>query len=574
MTKKFDEKNVDARMKTPWYQAAKRAAVVAGVFSIIVLGLLVINYLQIKLLDPIRTERLENLKVKLLDQPNDDQLLSQIRELDLRIRKDRIKRLDFSRKGGVLLLGSVAVFFVALKSAGALNKILPHPVVSTDLQARQIRQAAWARWMMTAALAILAAAVLFFARTGKIDFTQVDDSYPSDEEIAKNWPSFRGPQGSGISAYTNIPTGWNGKSGEGIIWKSKVPLPGHNSPVVWNDRIFLSGANKERRQVYCFDADSGKLLWQVEIINPASAAAREIELDKDTGYAAPTVATDGNRVFAIFPTGDVGCFDFARKKIWSRSLGVPDSAYGYASSPAIYQNRLLIQYDQATADDNKSRMIALDTFSGMTVWETKRPVPNSWTSPIVAEIDGRSQLITCGDPWVIAYDPQNGTEIWRVDCLGTDVAPSPIYAGGLVFGIHPYTKLVAIRPTGRGDVTKTHIAWKAEDGIPDICSPVSNGKLIFTLETQGKLTCYKVSDGKKLWEEDLKTNFTSSPSLVGDRLYLLSEKGVMFIIKAGSKYMELNKSELGENCYASPAFADGRLYIRSNKNLYCIGKKN
>jgi outer membrane protein assembly factor BamB len=572
MTAQFDEKDIDAQMKTPWNQAAQRAAVIAGVFSIIVLGLLVINYLQIKLLDPVRFERLENLKVLLLDQPNDDQLLSQIRELDLRIRKDEIKRLDFSRRGSMLLLGSVAVFFIAIKSTRACKKILPHPVVSTDIQARQIRQAAQARWMMTTALAVLAATALFFARTGKIDFTQVEDSYPSDKEIAENWPGFRGPRGSGTSAYTNIPTRWNGKSGEAIIWKSKVLLPGHNSPVVWDDRIFLSGANKEKRQVYCFDAGSGKLLWQADIINPALAAVRAIEMDQDTGYAAPTVVTDGARVCAIFPTGDVSCFDFKGKKLWSRNLGIPDNIYGYASSLVIYQNLLLIQYDQATSYDNKSRMIALDTFSGMTIWETKRPVPNSWTSPIVAEIDGQSQLITCGDPWVIAYDPLNGTELWRVDCLGTDVAPSPIYAGGLVFGVHPYTRLVAIRPTGRGDVTKTHIAWKAEDAIPDICSPVSNGELIFTLETQGKLACYKVSDGTKLWEEDLKTNFTSSPSLVGDRLYLLSEKGVMFIVKVGASYMELNRNDLGENCYASPAFADGRIYIRSDKNLYCIGK--
>ena len=127
---------------------------------------------------------------------------------------------------------------------------------------------------------------------------------------------------------------------------------------------------------------------------------------------------------------------FEGKEMWSRNLGVPDSTYGYASSLAMYRNLLLIQYDQAAAEDNKSSMIALDTFSGMTVWETKRPVPGSWTSPIVVKIEDQNQLITCGDPWVIAYDPLNGTELWRADCLGTDVAPSPIYAGGLVFGIH------------------------------------------------------------------------------------------------------------------------------------------
>ena len=358
------------------------------------------------------------------------------------------------------------------------------------------------------------------------------------------------------------------------MWKTAVPLPGHNSPVLWENRIFLSGANKQKRQVYCFDAVSGKLLWQADMINPASAADKTLDMYEDTGYAASTVATDGSRVFAIFPTGDVGCFDFEGKKLWSRNLGTPDSMYGYASSLAVYQNLLLIQYDQATADDNKSRMIALDTFSGMTVWETNRPVPGSWTSPIVVKIAEQSQLITCADPWVIAYNPASGAELWRADCLGTDVAPSPIYAGGLVFGIRPYSSLVAIKPTGQGDVTKTHIAWKATDNIPDIGSPVSNGELIFLLETYGILTCYKVSDGTKLWEQDLETSFMASLSLAGDRLYMLSEKGVMFIAKVGSEYVELTKSPLGEKCYSSPAFADGRIYIRAAENLYCIGDEN
>ncbi len=574
MTIQSENKDFDSRIKTPMYEAARVTAVVGGVFSVIVLGLLIINYLQIKLLDPLRTERLENWKIQLLEQPNNEELLSQIRELDLQIRKDRIGRLDFSKKGSLLLLGAVVVFLFGIKSAKALKKKLPHPVAPTDIQNLQIRQAVRARWVMTTALALLAAAALFFVGRGRVDFIETGPSYATDEEIAKNWPGFRGPHGSGISTYANIPVKWDGNSGEAIVWKTNIPLPGHNSPVVWNDRIFISGANKKKRQVYCYDAISGKLLWQADVTNQSSSTGREIELEDDTGYAAPTVATDGKRVFAIFPTGDVGCFDFEGKKQWSRDLGVPESMYGYASSLVVYQNLLFIQYDQATAEDNKSRMIALDTFSGTTVWETKRPVPNSWTSPIVAKIEDRSQLITCGDPWVIAYDPLNGAELWRADCLGTDVAPSPIYAGGFVFGIHPYTKLVAIKPTGRGDVTENHIAWKAEDNIPDICSPVSNGEMVFILETPGYLTCYKVDDGTKLWEKDLQTNFTSSPSLVGDSLYMLSEKGVMFIIKVGAEDMAPAQCTLGENCYASPAFADGRIYIRTDKNLYCIGNED
>lgn len=574
MTTQFDNKSADTSTKTSLYEMAKGAAIVGGVFSIIVFVLLVVNYLQIKLLDPLRTERLETLKIKLLEQPKNEQLLSQIRELDLQIRKDKIRRHDFSQKGSMFLFGAVAVFLIGIKAAKTFKKRLPSIGLCADLQAQQVSQAVRARRVMTAGLALLAAAALFFISTDKVDFSQAGVSYPSNEEIAKNWPTFRGPQESGFSVYSNIPDKWDGKSGEAIKWKSEIPLPGHNSPVVWDNRVFISGANKKQRQVYCFDADSGELLWQADVAGNQSSG-NELEIDAGTSYAAPTLATDGSRICAIFPTGDVGCFDFEGKELWSRNLGQPESIYGYASSLAIYQNLLFIQYDQAMADDDKSRMFALDTFSGMPVWETKRPVSASWASPIVAKIGEQSQLITCGDPWVIAYNPLNGTELWRLDCLGgTDVAPSPIYAGGLVFAIEPYSKLIAIKPTGRGDVTDTHIAWEADDSGPDICSPVSDGELIFTLESQGFLTCYKVTDGTKLWEKDLEVNFMSSPSIVGDRLYLLSEKGVMFIIKIGVEYKELAKCELGENCVATPAFKDGRVYIRAAKNLYCISSEN
>lgn len=564
MTTKYDNQNSDNSMKSSWYEAAKGVAVVAGTFSVIILGLFVLNYLQKELLDPIRTERLETLKVKLLEQPKNEQLITEIRELDLQLRKDKIRRLQFSDRGGLLLLGAVVFFLVGIKSAKAIKEKLPHPPpCASDQKGHQIQQAILARWVTVVSLAILSLAVLYFINIPEIDFTKASSPYPSDEEIAKNWASFRGPQGSGISKYTNIPTKWDGKSGDAIIWKTRVPLPGHSSPVVWKTRVFLSGANKEKHQVYCFDTISGKLLWRGDVTDPSSTAAKPIEMEEDTGYAAPTVATDGRRVCAIFPTGDVGCFDFEGKKLWSRNLGTPDSVYGYASSLAMYQNLLLIQYDQGDADDNKSRMLALDTFSGMTVWEVKRPVGGSWTSPIVAN----EQLITCADPWVIAYNPANGAELWRTECLGTDVAPSPIYAGSLIFAIHPYESLVAIKPTGQ-------IAWETTDNIPDICSPVSNGKAIFLLESYGILTCYNVSDGTKLWEQDLETSFTASPSLADNRLYMLSEDGVMFIADIGNEYKELTKNPLNEKCYASPAFADGRIYIRAVGNLYCIGNKN
>jgi len=576
MKPRVDGDSADVGTANQWYQAALFSAIVAAAFSLIVVVLLVVNYLQIKVFDPVRAERLELLKLKILDHP-DDVLLRRIRKLDLQIRQDRIRRQNFSYKGSFLLLGGLAVFVISAKLAATFKKKLPEPQALPDRQKEQLRQAIRARWAVTVGLAALGAAVLFFATRPVIDFSEE----PPQKGV---WPCFRGPGGLGISPAPKSSYEWSlslsgqmdlagGRFGCGILWKTKVLLPGHNSPIVWGDRVFLSGADANERQVYCFDALAGKLLWTGNVPNLAADGAEPVEPAEDTGFAAPTMVTDGRRVYAIFATGDVGCFDFYGRAVWARNLGTPDSAYGYASSLAMYRDLLLIQYDRGAVEDKKSKLIALNVFLGHTVWETKRPVPNSWASPIVAEIGNQHQIITCGEPWVIAYGP-NGAELWRAKCVGGDIAPSPIYAGGLIFAIEPYTKLVAIRPDGRGDVTKTHIAWSIEEAIPDICSPVSNGELIFMLTTDGLLGCYKVTDGTKLWEEDLREDFFASPILLGNRLYLLSQKGVMFIIEVGTEYKKLARSELGEDCHASPAFADGRIYIRGLKNLYCIGKKN
>jgi len=561
-------------------EAVVATAMVGGVFSVIILALIAVNHLQRAIELPKREQKLEALKLELHSQTDNERLVSQIRQLDLHIRQLRIRRQDFARKGAYLLLASVVTFLVAGKGAIALRKKLPAPQPQPDRHDRQLRDAKWARQGVTGGLIVLAGTTLFLALIPEIDLTISSGApvtFVSKEDIAKNWPRFRGPHGSGISAYTNIPTSWNDKTGEGILWKTKVPLAGHNSPVVWGDCVFLSGATQDKREVYCFDALSGRLLWAGAVQSTTPAGTKLLELGEATGYAAPTVVTDGRRVCAIFPTGDVACFDFAGVRLWTISLGRPDSAYGYASSLAMYRNLLLVQYDQGDENEEKSKLIALDVFSGRTVWQTKRPVPGSWSSPIVVEVDGHPQVITCGSPWVIAYDPVNGTELWRAKCIAGDVVPSPIYAGGLIFAIEPYTKLVAIRPpllssTRRrgGDITETGIVWSVEDSAPDICSPVSDGQLLYLLTTDGLLLCYKVSDGTKLFEKDLQTSFFASPSIVVDKLYLLSAKGVMFISQIGPQYKELARCELDEPCYASPAFMDGRIYIRSNTHLYCI----
>ncbi len=570
-----DKTSVNDRTMTSWYRIAVATAVVGAAFSLIVCIFIAANYGRSRVIDTPDELELLRLKAEIPKRPDDEQLVSGIRELDLQIRQKRARAIFRSRKGSFLLLGGVIVFLIGAKCADSLRKKLPASPSQVDRRNGQAREAKWSRWAVTAGVAMLAIGAFCLMAGPKVDLSGPGAAaaapYPSIEEVNENWASFRGPNGGGISSYTNIPTKWDGETGDGILWKTKIPIQGNNSPVVWGDRVFLAGGDANDLQVYGFDAASGDLLWTGDVTRVRPKPGEDpFEPFEDTGYSTPTVVTDGRRVYAIFVTGDLGCFDFDGKKVWEKSLGLPDSAYGYAASLAIYQDKVIVQFDQGGMDDGLSEVIALDGPSGKVAWRTKRPVANSWSSPIVAGVGDKFQLITSSDPWVIAYDPANGAELWRVECLAGDIAASPIYANGLVFVEEPYSKTVAIRPDGQGDVSETHIAWVNEDGGPDICSPVSDGEVLLNL-ADGLLSCLKVSDGTMLWEEDLRAYFFASPSLVGDKLYLLDEDGTMSIAEYKPKYKELVKCKLGEKCHASPAFVDGRIYIRGFDNLYCIG---
>jgi outer membrane protein assembly factor BamB len=558
-------------------ELARTTAKVAGVFSLVFLVLLIGNFIGTSIVGPARENRLAALMARLRLEPANELLQTDIRQLDLSIRRARIWRLHFAERCSYALLVSVIVLLIAGKSASMSQPMPPKPGPRRDAGVRQIREASISRWAVVGAVIVAAGAGWGLLECyGPLAFVNAESrapSYASMAERSMQWPRFRGPGGSGVSRFDNVPTRWNGPSGEGILWKTPVPLPGNNSPVVWDKRVFVSGASAEKREVYCFNADSGQRLWTGGVPTAPALAAKKIDMSEDTGYAASSMATDGERVYAIFATGDVAAFDFSGRRLWYKNLGLSDNPYGYASSLETYQDRVIIQYDQGDPESGKSRLYALDGSTGRVVWETKRDVYSSWTSPIVVDIAGQSQLITVSNPWVIAYDPARGAEIWRAKCTAGDTAPSPVYAAGLVLVVEPASHLAAIRPDGKGDVTATHVAWKMTESGPDICSPVANDQFVYLLEGSGTLVCCSLPDGKRLYDQDLKDGFMASPSLAGNKLYVLSEAGVMHIAEVGAQYKEVARCELDEKTRASPAFAPGRIYIRGDQNLYCIGDR-
>jgi len=588
MTTATDSARTDAIAQAR-YQAALSSAIVTGLFCLIIIAAMAVAHERRTTANLAKSEEIAEWRTAMLKAPDAktrDALQEGIRQRDLAIRQEHFGHQGFLQTGAYLLLGGMAIFILAASRAAAHRKRLPMPQPETHRQ-KSARTLAAARWAVAAlGIAIIggSAALVALERStfgpaspaagnGQEAVAPAVD-FPKPEEIAKQWPRFRGPGGQGVSAYANVPASWNGKTGENILWKTPVPLPGENSPVVWGDRVFLSGATPAKREVYCFGAADGSLLWQKPVETPVGAALDPPEVLEDTGLACPTTATDGRRVVAMFANGDIACFDYAGKRLWARNLGPIKNSYGYASSLNMYRGTVLVLLDQGSAGKPNSALLALDLGTGKTAWETKRPVPNSWATPALVSTGQREELITCARPWVIAYDPASGTEFWRGHFLEGDVAPSPVGAAGLVFAVNTGSQLVAIRWGGSGDITASRRVWAAEDSLPDIVSPLTDGRIVLLVTSDGTLTCYAAADGRKLWEKEIDAMFKSSPTLVGDRIYLMTEKGVMLIFAASAEgYKELGKAELGEPANSSPAYLDGRIYIRSKHNLYCIGKK-
>jgi outer membrane protein assembly factor BamB len=597
-----------------------RLALVGGVFSAVVCVLLLFDYSQRQAKDPLESPQYKALKAELAKQPRDEVLKRKIRALDLQLRRDYFRQRQFAASGAWLLLGGVAVSLVAAKWAMTLRRRLPMPQAQLAAADADSHLGRIARWSVAALAIVLAGSAmalsmgfhselpdnpkqLALAPPPSPSVKSPQPSHPAEGRPARGekptalasnplpaktpvgaqgasrskttgvWPRFRGPEGTGVAKCKDVPATWDVASGKNVLWKTPVPLPGNNSPVVWNDRVFLTGASDEERMVYCFDADTGKLLWQQPVPGTPESTAKPPEVGEQTGLAASTAATDGQRVFAMFANGDLAAFDFTGKSVWARSLGMPKNSYGHAASLAMWRDRLLVQFDQGTVKEKLSKLLALDAATGKTVWETPREAPNSWPTPLVIQVGDQPQIVTCADPWVIAYEPTKGTEIWRAKCLRQDVGPSPTFAAGVVYTANEFPCASAIKADGRGDVTKSHVLWTAEDGLPDTCSPLANEQHLFLLASYGMLTCYDAKTGSKLWEEEFQdATFASSPSMVGKNIYVFSDEGKSWVVEPGQEGCKrVGEGNLGEKCVTSPAFQEGRLYIRGENHLFCLG---
>ena len=521
-----------------------------------------------------------SLREEIKKNPTHEGLVAAFRTEDLERRGSYFeaqKRLQF---GGLFLFATLSVFVLALRRLAVLKERLPQPLESNQPRRNEtIRKRSLMSTLcipLPVSIGILAA--FFYYGQVSIDQTEASNSEVEKTEIpdTQKWVQFRGNNGLGIAPEMESPLSWDAETGENIAWKSPIPIHGNSSPIIHGDRVFLTGADIDQRKVLCFSLETGSLLWATTIeTNVVVDEEMKKEFPRsDTGFASPTPVTDGEIVVAFFGTNELVGLDFSGQQVWSKWLGKPDSAYGVASSLCYRDGKVFLQLDQGNEDDSLSALYAFNPSDGRVLWKTDREVPASWSSPIVVDVGNREELITVSDPWVISYNPVNGSEWWRASVLKGDVAPLPVFGGGLVFSVVAYSQLAAIEAGGSGDVTDTHVRWTYDDYLPDIPSPVADDQFLLLPTSEGVIQLFETQTGTILWEHLFDSEYWSSPTVIGKKVYLTDTEGKTEIFGFSNPFEELGGGQVGERVFSSPAFVESRIVIRGEEHLFCIGSNN
>ena len=587
---------------------SRNIALVSAIFIVSFSMMLIVNYFQVRGSETIQSEVMEKLKQANEAYGDNPSLQEQIRTLDLLARKAYFTSLYRLKAGVVILVAMAVVFVLSLRIYFYKSKDIPDK--ETDPVDDWLIKSKTRKYIVSIAGTLALGAVLFAALTSpylknekrekppdteiitptdttitSIDTLSAFSLPPSpspDTAITATTPTsstsptpdtlqiskvthngFRGNHSLGISSAKQVPTSWDVASGKNILWKVKIPRKGFNSPVINGNNVFFSGADDAARELYCYELSSGKELWRTAVQHIPGSPGQLPQTTEDTGLAASSVATNGRQVCAIFATGDVICTDMAGKQLWAKNIGVPDNHYGYASSLLIFDNMVIIQYDNR----NMPRVMALDLATGRQRWVTERPDKMAWSSPIVATVNNKPQLILMGMPSITSYDPHTGAQNWRVECMSGEPASSPAYANGVVYGASEYATLIAINATDGA------ILWKANDFLPEVSSPVATKDFVFVATDYGVVANYNAQTGEVIKYLELQDAFYSSPVMVEGKIYLTSIDGKVFIFSAKSDFGLIHSFETGEKTFATPAFTDKKIVFRTEEYLYCVETK-
>lgn len=422
------------------------------------------------------------------------------------------------------------------------------------------------------------------------------------------WSSFRGERAAGVADQQSLPEKWDAAKGQSVKWKIAIPGLAHSSPIVWGDRVFVTTAisskggdsfrkglygdgdasddrSSQQWKLYALDKDTGRILWDRIAYEGAPREKRHIK----ASYANATPATDGRYVIAFFGSQGLYAFDVKGRLVWKRDLGVlnagaydlPDYEWGTASSPIIYKDLVIVQCDTQKG----SFLLAANIKTGKTVWKTDREELPSWGTPNIYAGKDRAELITNASNFIRGYDPATGKELWRLGGSSKITAPTPVFSGDLIVvasGRRPEAPIFVIRAGASGDITlassqssSKHIAWSKKARGSYMPTPLIYGDHLYVLSNQGVFDCYDLKTGNEIYRERIPhhgSGFSASPVAADGKIYLPSEDGDVFVVKAGAKFEVLNINSIGEPLMATPAISGGKMFVRSQQHLFAIGR--
>ena len=429
--------------------------------------------------------------------------------------------------------------------------------------------------------------------------------------LAQDWTSFRGTNAAGVAEGKPTPVRWDAAKGENIRWKTPIPGLAHASPIIYGNKLFITTAvssstakpnyrvglygdvdsdndtSKHAWKVYCLDKRTGKVLWERVAHEGVPKVKRHIKATHNNS----TPATDGKYVVAFFGSEGLFCYDVDGKLMWKKEFGIlnsgwfydPDYEWGTASSPIIYKNMVIVQCDV----QKDSFLAAYDIKTGKELWRTPREEIPSWGTPTVYEGKTRAELITNATRAARGYDPMTGKELWRLTGNPEVTATTPIVGHDLIFIVNHYRPnqpIYAIRPGATGDIsldlkagqtTNQYVAWSMQRGGAYMPTPLIYGDYLYINQNQAILRCLNAKTGEVAYQQRIGEggSYSASPVAADGKIYLSSEDGAIFVIKAGNKYEQLAKNEMGEILMATPAISDGMLFVRGQHHLFAIGEK-
>jgi len=417
---------------------------------------------------------------------------------------------------------------------------------------------------------------------------------------ADNWPHWRGPSGTGVSVETRLPESWSDT--QNIAWKAPLRGVGVSSPIVWGERVYVTSqtgrgtsrqgprlgqggdAGSVERSLSTTGTQGRGVTFLIEALNRdtgARAWAFELPADGDTpavhdkhNLASASPATDGERVYAVFGSGQVVAVDNSGKQVWTKHLGKEFGAFdinwGHGSSPIVHRGTLfLVCYHPSS-----SYLLALDARTGKQLWKVDRPRGViSYSTPMVVPAGQSEELIVNSSVGIEAYDPATGRSLWQFNESNDFPIPVATHHDGVLYLSRGYRSgpYVAIRPGGRGDITKTHVVWRVPTGAPYISSLVYYDGLLYMAGDVGVITCVDAKTGQAVWRERMGGLYTASPVAADGKIYLVGESGETIVLRSGRTPQVLARNRITGRVLASPAIAGGRIFVRTDDHVVAIG---